>query len=274
MVLTLKIDARERKIKEFFKDIPYVKVSNLPLGDIIFQWNDEIILIIERKTINDLAHSIKDGRFREQKMRLMSNYPTSKIMYLIEGNLDLSMEIEIENALPVKTIYSSLYNMILRDNLHVYKTSGISETLRFIKNLVWKMETQDLSFMTSYTKQDYHVANMKMNLGKKKDMNKQTCFMYQLCQIKGVSLPIAEAITDKYPSWKELYDALTNCVNDLQRFELIGNLELPVKSKPSKSKKPKSTKPPKPTKTNNKEERKTRKVGQTLGCRIYAYMFT
>jgi ERCC4-type nuclease len=89
MTLTLKIDTRERQIKDFFRGLPYVKIQNLPLGDIIFQWDNENILIIERKTIDDLAHSIKDGRFREQKMRLISNYPTSKIMYLIEGNLDL-----------------------------------------------------------------------------------------------------------------------------------------------------------------------------------------
>ena len=263
MTLTLKIDTRERQIKDFFRGLPYVKIQNLPLGDIIFQWDNEDILIIERKTIDDLAHSIKDGRFREQKMRLISNYPTSKIMYLIEGNLDLSMEIEIQNALPIKTIYSSIYNMILRDNLHVYKTTGISETLRFIKNMVWKLETQKLNFMKTYTKQDYHEANMKMNLGKKKDMDKHTCFMYQLCQVKGVSQSIAKAITDKYPSWKELYDTLQgNCTNDIQKFSLIANIDVPLKS-PKKI----STKNGKPPKT-------TRKVGKTIGCRIFNYMFT
>lgn len=264
MTLTLKIDTRERKIKDFFKNLPYVHISNLPLGDIIFQWNNEELLIIERKTIDDLAHSIKDGRFREQKMRLLSNYPTSKLLYLIEGDLDISMEVEIQNALSVKTIYSSIYNLILRDNIHVYKTSGINETLRFIKNLVWKLQTQKLNFMQPYKKQDYHIANMKMSLGKKKNMDKKTCFMYQLCQVKGVSQSIASAITKKYASWKILNDVLyNNCVNDIQRFTLISDIDVPIQT-PTKNKY---------TKT-GKKAKTTRKVGKTIGCRIFTYMFT
>ena len=72
-MLTIKIDTRETEIKEFFKKAPYAKVECLSLGDIIFQWNGVDIWIIERKQITDLAHSIKDGRYREQKIRLLSN---------------------------------------------------------------------------------------------------------------------------------------------------------------------------------------------------------
>ena len=30
---------------------------------------------MRRKTVSDFAHSIKDGRYREQKIRLLHNYP-------------------------------------------------------------------------------------------------------------------------------------------------------------------------------------------------------
>jgi len=48
-----------------------MEVKNLDIGDIII-YNGSYKLIIERKTINDLVSSIKDGRYREQKMRLLS----------------------------------------------------------------------------------------------------------------------------------------------------------------------------------------------------------
>ena len=161
-MLTVKIDIRETKIKKFFEGFDYIKIEQLPLGDIIFQWNGKDIWIIERKEIKDLAHSIKDGRFREQKMRLLSNYSPDQILYLIEGNLDLPSNEQIQNNMPVKTLYSSIYNMLLRDKLRVYKTSGMNETLRFLKNFIIKMQIQGDTFMKEYTIEDYHNSNMKM----------------------------------------------------------------------------------------------------------------
>ncbi len=44
--------------------------------------------MIERKTVDDLMASIKDGRHREQKIRLLKKQKDSvHIYYLIEGSL-------------------------------------------------------------------------------------------------------------------------------------------------------------------------------------------
>jgi len=256
-MLTLKIDTRETDIKEFFKDLYYVKVERLPLGDIIFQWKGKDIWIIERKEIKDFAHSIRDGRFREQKMRLLSNYKQEQILYLIEGNLDLPMDHDIQTNLPVKTLYSSMYNMLLRDNLKIYKTNGIGETLRFLKNFVWKMQKQGTSFMKNYTIEDYHDSNMKMKISKKKDLDKTTCFLYQLCQIKGVSQSIASVIVQKHPSWIDLYNKLEHFQN-YQKCEYIADIKVPVKS----------------TSSTKKRKSDTRKIGQKTASRIYTQLFT
>ena len=268
-MLTIKIDTRETDIKEFFKDAPYAKIERLPLGDIIFQWNGVDIWIIERKQVTDLAHSIKDGRFREQKMRLLSNYKPSQILYLIEGNLDLPLNEKIQTNMPVKTLYSSIYNMMLRDDLKVYKTTGMNETLRFLKNFVWKMQNQGKSFMKQYTMDDYHNSNMKMKLSKKKELDKPTCFMYQLCQIKGVSLNIAKAIVAKHPSWISLYKTLEAHTTEYEKFDYISRIQVPI------NKTSKASKASKASKTSTKKKRSnTRKVGQVIGARIYNFMFS
>jgi len=42
--------------------------------------------IIERKIADDLASSITDGRYRDQKYRLLKT-ALKNIMYLVEGNV-------------------------------------------------------------------------------------------------------------------------------------------------------------------------------------------
>ena len=56
------VDYREKYIKEYFeKNREYdsiVSVKNLEIGDIVILINDEPTILIERKTIKDLASSI------------------------------------------------------------------------------------------------------------------------------------------------------------------------------------------------------------------------
>ena len=74
----VKIDAREReliplireKMGETMTDQITISVESLPLGDIIFCKDEQELMIIERKSVADLAASIKDGRYQEQSYRL------------------------------------------------------------------------------------------------------------------------------------------------------------------------------------------------------------
>ena len=80
----MKIIIDEREVSLYEKCISVVQTNNLntisvikevlPLGDIIFKTNeDSLICIIERKSLNDLMSSIKDGRYEEQSHRLSHN---------------------------------------------------------------------------------------------------------------------------------------------------------------------------------------------------------
>lgn len=41
--------------------------------------------LVERKTQADLVASIKDGRWREQKQRVLANVPLERVVYVVEG---------------------------------------------------------------------------------------------------------------------------------------------------------------------------------------------
>ena len=86
--MELHIDNRECTVDHFHgKAYPWVYFGNLDLGDYVFKMNGSVVCIIERKTVEDLANSIRDGRYREQKARLFSQYDPRQIMYLVEGTL-------------------------------------------------------------------------------------------------------------------------------------------------------------------------------------------
>jgi len=73
-----------------------VEARSLPLGDVLWIWRDfesdggdhhEFIAgwIVERKTFSDLSSSVMDGRYDEQKIRLLEAPGLDGVVYLIEG---------------------------------------------------------------------------------------------------------------------------------------------------------------------------------------------
>ncbi|KAL0872937.1 hypothetical protein Bca101_022642 [Brassica carinata] len=69
-----------------------IEVRRLPVGDSIWiarhkYLGTEYVLdfIVERKTVDDMRSSIKDGRYRDQKLRLQRS-GLKKLMYILEGD--------------------------------------------------------------------------------------------------------------------------------------------------------------------------------------------
>ena len=88
MDIKLLIDYREKSIIDYFsKNKPdNSEIKNLDIGDFIFKINGIETIIIERKTMCDLASSITDKRLKEQKYRILnSNFSLQNIIYIIEG---------------------------------------------------------------------------------------------------------------------------------------------------------------------------------------------
>ena len=124
--MNLIIDNRENsliKILETNNDT--FEKKNLEIGDIQYVENDKLIYIIERKTINDLGASIKDGRYKEQKMRLLSNN-NNNIYYILEGNINNC------TTLNRKALLGSIINMLFRDNIRIIFSENINDTYNII----------------------------------------------------------------------------------------------------------------------------------------------
>lgn len=73
-----------------------VEARSLPLGDVLWIWRNEVTgeelvsgWIVERKTFADLSSSICDGRYDEQKGRLLEAPNLRGVIFLVEGNAPL-----------------------------------------------------------------------------------------------------------------------------------------------------------------------------------------
>jgi len=152
--MKLVIDYREKKLIELIKSIKTMNhkfktieivVENLPLSDVIIKdKKDNEKLLIERKTINDLASSIQDGRYNEQSYRLdKCNVHNHNIMYLIEGTI--SMWNNRFTRINRDTIYSAIFSIIYYKGFSVFVTSTTVETAEFLLNTALKIEKNDKS---------------------------------------------------------------------------------------------------------------------------------
>lgn len=199
--ISISIDNREHKLLEHFKQYDFVKSTSLELGDIIFFKNEEPILIIERKTVNDLHCSIIDGRYREQKQRLLKS--NCKFSYLIEGNLYYHKS--------KSTLIGAICNLLFRDNIQVIKTSSLKETIDYIEKLSIKFNKND------FEKQVTNIKNYKIS--KKDCYDVKDCFKLQLNLIPGVSLNMAKVLSDKFENINNLIIFLKENENGLKDIE-------------------------------------------------------
>lgn len=223
--ILLEIDYREREIIEIFKNrnvqssslsINYT-VNNLIIGDFIFKKEDgSIFYIIERKSIKDLCSSIMDGRFREQKQRLLdSTCDSSKIIYILEGSKK-SGTVGI-GKLPKSTIDSAIMNLSFKHDYKIIQSDSLEDTVEQLCLLYKKLNTNELTIKTT-----------TLNPIKKAD--KINSFINQLCVIQGVSLNIASKINKQYNNMAELINKY-QAIDEDKRLLLLSDIMVTDKRK-------------------------------------------
>lgn len=215
MDITIYIDVKEdKKFIEILQNHMGCIPKSLDIGDIAFYCQDKPILIIERKTINDLASSLNDGRYKEQKIRLMSINNSSRIIYLIEGSYDM-LNIEYHKSFNVEKYKGCIINTIIRDNIHVYHTENMEESAQFIYDIKKRLPKY-IDVLVNNKISDY--SNI-IKIKKKDNLTAKICFINQLRQIPGVSISIAEKLV-------ELYHNMNNFVMSVKNEDTLKNIKV------------------------------------------------
>lgn len=222
MSIKLIIDQREN-IKSLFNHLDPI-LRNLDLGDYLILMDEKEVFIIERKTVADWMQSIKDGRYHEQKIRLLSKYQKTQILYIIEG--------EIYNDF---TLFSSLINTMFRDDFRVFHTNTDRDTVLLIENIMKKFEKQKEDWMIP--KEITYSSVLQEQIVPKKSDNQTVdrIFSAMLGCIPGISKITANELVKIFPDMGSLCKKIQSFSDREEARQWIVSLE--IKTSTGKNKK-------------------------------------
>jgi ERCC4-type nuclease len=253
--MIIKIDSREHELINLCSNIlnnslTYsgitLKVESLPLGDVIITDTDGLneLVIIERKSLRDLAASIKDGRYDEQSYRLNGiNHHNHNVIYLVEGDMNRSNI--FKNRMDNTTLYSAMFSLNYYKGFSVLRSFSIDETSIVICNMAYKIKKGDVENKKAYYSNISVVASLPVLLNdaipaaapdseniiqdkddynsvvkkvKKENITPDNIGEILLSQIPGISSVSAQAILAKFKTLPNLIIQLKEnelCLKDI-----------------------------------------------------------
>jgi len=219
------VDCRESALLDALRTESCEVISkSLEIGDIIIE-HENVSLVFERKTFPDLVASIKDGRYKEQKTRLLSHFAPKSITYILEGMPSLLNDNETYFGIRASAITSTAVYSMYRDGIHVYHSKNVLDTARWLALVAKKVTAHPEKFAACSVDSAY-VHHVKAKSCKIDNIDPRTCYILQLCQIPHVSQKIASAIADKYGTLQMLLSALTCIDSNEARIAMLRAIPL------------------------------------------------
>ena len=231
--------------------------ENIPIGDIIIcEDNGKERIMLERKSLSDLASSICDGRYKEQSFRLnQCSIHNHNIYYMIEGQLKSYKSF---SRIDKRALLSSMVSISHFKGFSVHKTNDMQESAEWILQFADKMgreigEKTFYSNVVAVEKKEEHeeeaaeeesanevvanevVANevaadevaaepllysLHMKRVKKNNITPENIGEIMLSQIPNVSVPTAISIMKQY---KTISSLITSLQNDEHCLDAIKN---------------------------------------------------
>lgn len=193
-----------------------VEIRRLPIGDATWiarnkQLSHEYVLdfIVERKKVDDLCHSIRDNRYKDQKLRLM-RCGIQKLIYLIEGDVNLTDASE--------SVKSAAFTTEILEGFDVQRTRDLADTVRKYGNLTHAI-TDYYNMVDCMNKNENYKVCMSYDefVNKCHDLEKETVsdvFGVQLMQVPQVTEDVALAVLDRYPTVLSLAQVYSHLEGD------------------------------------------------------------
>jgi len=226
--MRLIIDIREQGLIEKCQNIlandqNYVRIEteSLPIGDILIKTDEgKDVLLVERKSLQDLLASIKDGRYEEQSHRLKhaSGFIPHNVVYLIEG-----MFSTLRTALEKKLVMSAMTSLLYFKGFSVVRTSGLQETAEVLLQMADKIDRNFMkgllpwyltnTFTTESTQeiegQEPSQQKIESYSGlvkkvKKENITPDNMGEILLCQIPGISSQYAQVILKHFGGFSQI----------------------------------------------------------------------
>lgn len=267
MSVTVAIDTREPALQEMLRDYHdrhaarpgegSIEITTEPLdiGDVQIRCGAEHKIIIERKSCVDLVGSIKDGRYREQKVRLLAGAAVpNHVCYILEGVPSMQQLLNTDvflYGLKPSVISGMMVHTMLRDGVHVINVKNTQETAAWIWTIVCKCASspEKVFGAVEQPRADAgnsegtgtgaagagagggYLQNVTVKVKKSDNITPESCYLMQLCQVPGVSVTTANGIAAKYPTMHNLLCTLSGLEDVAHRIKCLSEIPMIGKKK-------------------------------------------
>ena len=213
--MKLIVDTREPLLYQHLNEItslsetttssPQISKRLLEIGDIQIMNDDETetYLVIERKTSADVASSLSDGRWSEQKKRALAQFPCTKLLYIIEvqGPSEIFHYRTKYSKVSGDSILSAVMNLTLNHQIPFLYLQGTENIAKYLYRLCVqyhkKVNVYDKN--PKETTNDYDKSYIASISSKKnKNMSPETYFLFCLQGVPGISYKTAKNISELF----------------------------------------------------------------------------
>ena len=245
--MLIRVDSREAALNDMLRmnltgTAHQLRSESLPVGDVILSSSDGQTdhIVFERKSLQDLAASIRDGRYKEQSHRLQAipGMHNHNVVYIVEG--DFARYNERFSKIGKKALHSAMCSLNYYKGFSVVRTMSIMETYELIHHYADKLAASPAPYGHYYSvhsgkaelaesaesaeaaksaEEPSYCSVIKVKQIKCENITPQNIGEIMLCNIPGVSSKTAAAIVKKYPTMRILMDALKgsgDCLADIQ----------------------------------------------------------
>jgi crossover junction endonuclease MUS81 len=217
----------------------------LEVGDAMWiarshETGQEIVLdfIVERKRLDDLVSSIKDGRFHEQKFRLTKS-GLKNVIYIVE-------EFALREAVDMQeSILTAISSTQVVNGFFVKRTAKLDDTIRYLARMTKMIRSMYLGkdlyivpdshveahtytqlrehIKTTYPGKDFYLRyeTFSQLVSKAACMTLRDLFLKMLMCVRGISAEKALEIQRSFKTPMELLEAFEKCRNPSERDNLV-----------------------------------------------------
>jgi len=190
--------------------------QNLPVADVVItNKTTGEKLYIERKTVKDLSASIRDGRYKEQSMRLIAASPRPELVfYLIEGGWKKYPN-RSEHCLPRSTLISALFTLSTERRFSVHKTEDCAESADWIRCVALKFEKSTAGTASG--------SVQPMALRRSETVTSANVESLMLAVVPGISPRIAAGLLEEFGGLTGVLHAVRSGDDRLGLVQIAGN---------------------------------------------------
>ena len=199
------LDYRERRVLKYFvKFCDYLEITNLPIGDILFEYG----LIVERKSADDFVSSIRNRRLWEQLKILreceeIMGIPIQRKLLLIHGSF----------ASYPAPIAGAIYEIIFNYQIPVVKLENYE--LEDYLRILYKREKEGKNSLQP--EESFKLFKARKTV--KRELSEEEWKIYILSSMPEVGEVLAKRLIERFGSIHNIANAT---VGQLMQVEGIG----------------------------------------------------